>query len=240
MKKVFLSLATIAFVAAGSLTVTSCGSDDSTPNPEPGPGPEPTSNYVEWDGSKSSVDGSMFEIQGTGTGQNFQPSLYTLTNQEGHYLRYYTTYWQGDIENATEIADLAVYGMISYYAQVKDVELNDQGQVVDYTFVNPNEAEVIRPAGASLYFDGTSVGQATAAGITVNTFVMSAGEGTASFEGQSTHGTAGTAKVTYNGASSFSTYVPSGAKSTSNLDIKKSLKDNNFAKEVKSLKTISL
>lgn len=31
MKKVFLSLATIAFVAAGSLTVTSCGGDDSTP-----------------------------------------------------------------------------------------------------------------------------------------------------------------------------------------------------------------
>ena len=30
MKKVFLSLATIAFVAAGSLTVTSCGGDDST------------------------------------------------------------------------------------------------------------------------------------------------------------------------------------------------------------------
>src|SRR5690606_21736233 len=29
----FLSLATIAFVATGSLTVTSCGSDDSTTNP---------------------------------------------------------------------------------------------------------------------------------------------------------------------------------------------------------------
>jgi|GEM_PF-1749854 len=33
MKKVFLSLATIAFVAVGSLTMTSCGSDDSTTNP---------------------------------------------------------------------------------------------------------------------------------------------------------------------------------------------------------------
>ena len=33
MKKVFLSLATIAFVATGSLTMTSCGSDDSTTNP---------------------------------------------------------------------------------------------------------------------------------------------------------------------------------------------------------------
>lgn len=36
MKKVFLSLATIAFVAVGSLTVTSCGGDDSvTPTPPP-------------------------------------------------------------------------------------------------------------------------------------------------------------------------------------------------------------
>ena len=33
MKKVFLSLATIAIVASGSLTVTSCGSDDSTTTP---------------------------------------------------------------------------------------------------------------------------------------------------------------------------------------------------------------
>lgn len=33
MKKVFMSLAAVAFIAAGSLTVTSCGSDDSTPDP---------------------------------------------------------------------------------------------------------------------------------------------------------------------------------------------------------------
>ncbi len=39
MKKVFLSLATIAFVAAGSLTVTSCGGDDSSPTPPPPPPP---------------------------------------------------------------------------------------------------------------------------------------------------------------------------------------------------------
>jgi|SRR5690554_3700160 len=46
MKKMFLSLATIAFVATGALTATSCGSDDSTPNPDPVPEPL-TENFIE-------------------------------------------------------------------------------------------------------------------------------------------------------------------------------------------------
>lgn len=58
MKKVFLSLATIAFVAAGSLTVTSCGGDDSTPGPGPGPGPDPelTENFVQIQDTKSALN----------------------------------------------------------------------------------------------------------------------------------------------------------------------------------------
>lgn len=65
MKKVFLSLATIAFVAAGSLTVTSCGGDDSTPTPGPGPGPEPgtqAENTVRFDGVDSALDFSYYEL----------------------------------------------------------------------------------------------------------------------------------------------------------------------------------
>src|SRR5690554_1455470 len=46
MKKMFLSLTTIAFVATGALTATSCGSDDSTPNPDPVPEPL-TENFIE-------------------------------------------------------------------------------------------------------------------------------------------------------------------------------------------------
>lgn len=52
MKKVFLSLATIAFVAAGSLTVTSCGSDDSTPPPPP----IETSGKMTWAGTDYALD----------------------------------------------------------------------------------------------------------------------------------------------------------------------------------------
>src|SRR5690606_4957489 len=58
MKKVFLSLATIAFVAAGSLTVTSCGSDDSTPGPVVPPVEEITENFVK-------VNSDKFELNYT-------------------------------------------------------------------------------------------------------------------------------------------------------------------------------
>jgi len=53
MKKVFLSMAAIAFVAVGSLTVTSCGSDDSNPTPEP---PVTTGSKFTWAGTDYSVD----------------------------------------------------------------------------------------------------------------------------------------------------------------------------------------
>lgn len=57
MKKVFLSLATIAFVAAGSLTVTSCGGDDSTtPNPGPTPPPVETAGKFSWAGKDYPMD----------------------------------------------------------------------------------------------------------------------------------------------------------------------------------------
>ena len=250
MKKMFLSLATIAFVAVGSLTMTSCGSDDSTTNPggenpggeNPGGGDgDLKSNYVEWDAEKYKLEGSLFEIQGKGSGQQFQPSLFTLKDKEGYWLRYYTTYWKGDMEAAEEIADLAVYGMVSFYVEAMDVELNDQGQVVNYKMTLPNEAEVVLPASGRIYMAGEDMGAATQAGITINTFVMTAGKGTASFDGQSVHGSAGTAKFTYDGESGFASYVPSSkGKSLSNLDIKQSLNDDNLAKEVKSLKVVSL
>src|SRR5690606_25771148 len=54
MKKVFLSMAAIAFVAVGSLTVTSCGSDDSNPTP-----PEPpvtTGSKFTWAGTDYTMD----------------------------------------------------------------------------------------------------------------------------------------------------------------------------------------
>jgi len=56
MKKVFLSLATIAFVAAGSLTVTSCGGDDSSPTPPPPPPPGLEDNFVQIQDTKSALN----------------------------------------------------------------------------------------------------------------------------------------------------------------------------------------
>lgn len=57
MKKVFLSLATIAFVAAGSLTVTSCGGDDSTGGTTPPPPPPGlTENFVQINETKSALN----------------------------------------------------------------------------------------------------------------------------------------------------------------------------------------
>lgn len=53
MKKMFLSLATIAFVAAGSLTVTSCGSDDSSPVIPP---VTETASKMTWGGTDYTLD----------------------------------------------------------------------------------------------------------------------------------------------------------------------------------------
>src|SRR5690606_39403776 len=71
MKKVFLSLATIAFVAAGSLTVTSCGSDDSSPviPTPPGPGnddntPIDDTTPGELGENQIRIDGEVYEAQG--------------------------------------------------------------------------------------------------------------------------------------------------------------------------------
>lgn len=55
MKKMFLSLAAIAFVAAGSLTVTSCGGDDST-TPPPPPPPVVSSGKMTWSGTDYKLD----------------------------------------------------------------------------------------------------------------------------------------------------------------------------------------
>src|SRR5690554_2264022 len=77
MKKMFLSLATIAFVATGTLTVTSCGSDDSTPNPDPVPEPL-TENFIEVDGEQEEIVYSIYGVHVNGTGENAPIREYTL------------------------------------------------------------------------------------------------------------------------------------------------------------------
>ncbi len=67
MKKVFLSLATIAFVAAGSLTVTSCGGDDSSPvTPPPPPVNELTENFIQVNNDQEEIVYSLLAYHANG------------------------------------------------------------------------------------------------------------------------------------------------------------------------------
>jgi len=80
MKKVFLSLATIAFVAAGSLTVISCGGDDSNPTPGPGPEPEPelTENFIQVNSDQEAIDYTIYAVHVLGEGDNAPIREYAL------------------------------------------------------------------------------------------------------------------------------------------------------------------
>lgn len=90
MKKVFLSLATIAFVAAGSLTMTSCGSDDSSTTPggenpggeNPGGGNELTTNFIEVDGDQVATGESRWYVRCEGSGATAPVIEYTLSESD--------------------------------------------------------------------------------------------------------------------------------------------------------------
>lgn len=77
MKKVFLSLATIAFVAAGSLTVTSCGGDDSTPVVTPDD-PKLTENFIQVNNDQEEIAYSLYAVHVDGSGSSAPIKEYTL------------------------------------------------------------------------------------------------------------------------------------------------------------------
>lgn len=76
MKKMFLSLATIAFVAAGSLTVTSCGGDD--PAPAPAPNPTLTKNFIQVNSDQEEITYSLYAVHKDGSGSSAPIKEYTL------------------------------------------------------------------------------------------------------------------------------------------------------------------
>jgi|GEM_PF-5222636 len=223
MKKVFLSLATIAFVAVGSLTVTSCGGDDSTTTPPPPT--ELTENFVKYDGGQYKLDGAEYALDVVGE----NVAIYSA--QEGNdKFAYYTTYfWSGDIENATSVSDLNAYGMVGYYVQLEDVELDAEGAVVNFTLPFPNEADLeIDSAGGAV---GDFIEGATGAAIKVNTFTATQGAGTSNFDGSITFASPFT--FDYNGAISYVGNDVSAAKGVSKFT--KEI-DNKFTKNNKNLK----
>jgi len=196
MKKVFLSLAALAFVATGSLTVTSCGGDDSTPTPTPPPPVELTENFVKYDGEQHELDGAEYTIDAVG--QNV--AIYSAETGNDKFAYYSTYFWSGNIENATSIADLNAYGMIGYYVQLENVQLDAEGNVVDFDLPLPNEADLeIDSAGAA--FNGATITGITGATMAVNTFVVTQGSGSSDFNG--TMSFASPLAFDYNGSVGF-------------------------------------
>ena len=90
MKKVFLSLATIAFVAAGSLTMTSCGGDDSTPGPTPDPvDPVLTENFIQVNDQQSELKNSIYAVHTTSNEDNAPIKVYKDTETGETFAGFY-------------------------------------------------------------------------------------------------------------------------------------------------------
>lgn len=234
MKKVFLSLATIAFVAAGSLTVTSCGGDDSTPTTPPPP-TELTENFVKYDGEQHQMDGGEYTIDVVG--ENI--AVYSAEEGDAKYAYYTTYFWSGDIENATSIADLNAYGLVGYYVQLQNVQLDSEGEVIDFDLPLPNEAEELMIDSAGAAFNGTVISGLTDVAFNVNTFTATQGAGTSDFNGTLTFAMPLT--FDYNGAITFSGSDVSAAKGVASFkqELKGQIKraeNSNLVKSVSKVK----
>ena len=72
MKKVFLSMATLAMVAVGTV---SCGSDDS---PAPQPDPSLTENFIQVNDDQSEITYSIYAVHTDGAGNNAPIKEYTI------------------------------------------------------------------------------------------------------------------------------------------------------------------
>jgi len=236
MKKVFLSLATIAFVAAGSLTVTSCGGDDSTP---PVVTPELTENFVKFEGKQISLGASEY-TQDTNGDADY---VYSFEDTEGYFVYYTTYFFTADIENATALEDVEIFGQIGYFVQLTDVELNDAGQIIDYVKPLPNQASELIYDMAGVVNYGEQIGTSISAlNLNVNSLVISESSVTTDFDGTITYDT-GDVKFDYTGDSGFFANPISDAKGINSLKMKmnnivkgsdfKSLKENASVQLVK-------
>src|SRR5690554_604783 len=222
MKKMFLSLATIAFVATGTLTVTSCGSDDSTPNPDPVPDPELTENFVKFEGEQFEVWGAEYSVDVEGDYDYIYTDVEGLP--EGYYIYYSTYLYSEDIQGATSLADVEIYGVIGYFVQLQDVELDDDGDIVDYTFVLPHEATTLYYDRAGIVNYGNQLGSSISnLSLNINTFMLGQSSLTTDFDGFVTYNT-GNVTFDYNEDAGFFGEDVSGAKSTA-ISIKSEMTD---------------
>lgn len=149
MKKVFLSLATVAFVAAGTLTMTSCGSDDSTttaPTPggeddtTPGDGDDttPVGNTFVYNGETYVIDSNVFLVQGDPE-KGFTLGSYQYEDGEDAPV-YNVSEWIAEAAPVTAPGEQPDHFIRIYF----DVEVKDNGDG-KYILQSPTETENVFP-----------------------------------------------------------------------------------------------
>ena len=206
MKKMFLSLATIAFVATGALTVTSCGSDDSTTPVVPGddnpgddnPGddnPGETAGVLTYNGSEFDLDNARSQIYGhkNQAGNNVVTAFNLPINQGQDTIR--ATRWNIIAHNGEDPNTSENYYQLSFF-----IELDGN------TIVTPNAAETFYLAGGGqgvLLYAGDAnnpvdLGQISALGMQFNNFVDGQDGGTIDYVTSITAAN-GTIESDYNG-----------------------------------------
>lgn len=209
MKKVFLSLATIAFVAAGSLTVTSCGGDDSTPTPNPGGDDNPPVTSA----GKLKVDGTDYDLDLT------QSFIYGGKNAQGQNVpagyRILPT-------GATDSITVTRWAIDSFDGDSADTASNFHTVEVfvpvnGTTVVYPHQSETIYFAGAGVRANGAEVdlGQLTAFNLSIDVFenASDAADGSITFTSSLTGSK--TATVDYKGELDGTyIYVPQSGKNS--------------------------
>lgn len=157
MRKVFLSLAALAFVATGSLTMTSCGgNDDNTPvvpnpnpnpNPDPNPNPNPDPNNPVDENKAINVDGDLYgvDILESFVGSNDERTaikVYDITLTNNTTLR--ATKWIMTAYNGDDAMTAPNYYETTIYIEVGE---ND-------AVITPAAAESFIIGGAPVVYAG--------------------------------------------------------------------------------------
>lgn len=194
MKKVFLSLATIAFVAVGSLTVTSCGGDDSTPGTTPPPPPPPveSNGKMKYNNQDFVLDTAVSQIyaQKNAQGQNVASAFNLPINNGQDTIR--VTRWNIISYNGEDANTSENYHQISIYVPVDGNNI-----------VKPNVAENIYFAGAAVYAGSVDtpldLGQLSAFDIKFNNFVDTGDDAATINYTSSVTGANGTVTTEYDG-----------------------------------------
>ena len=220
MKKVFLSLATIAFVAAGSLTVTSCGSDDSTPGGGGGEQPITSNGKMTYNNEDFALDTAVSQIyaQTNAQGQNVAIAYRYPINNGQDTIR--VTRWNIISHNGEDAQTSENYHQISIYVPVDGNSI-----------VKPNAAQTVYFAGAGVYAGSVDtpldLGQLSAFDINFNNFVDTGDDAATINYTTSLTGANGTVTTEYDGKLNGTfAFIPSAAPKGKNVKFSKGEKIN--------------